>query len=122
MYTNASKILKENTNTLASIVTSWVIENHPLRTNNFEKCSRDLRYIIKALVHCLHDNNSQAIDHISTMFFTNNILQLKTTDVEFAAYDVLLNEIEKIFTDAEEGAISFCKSLIEKLKNNLQNS
>jgi hypothetical protein len=121
MYTSASKILHDNVDTLSHTVSKFVEETFPYRTREFEKCARDVSYIIKAFATCLKENNKQHIDYVSRLFFKDGELQLKSTDVEFIAYDYLLSLIEPLFEDAEEGAFTYCQELVKRLKHNLEN-
>lgn len=121
MYINAYQILKDNNKNLAKTVSEYVQENFPYRTTEPHKCERDVSFIIQALESCLKENNTQHIDYVSRLFFKGGVIQLKSTDVEFKAYDFLYQEIEKLFLDVEDGALEFCSNLITRLKTNLEN-
>lgn len=121
MYLKASKILLDNAYSLSHKVSNFVEENFPYRTREFEKCARDVSYIIKALATCLKENNTQHIDYISRLFFKGGEIQLKSTDVEFIAYEHLLSLIDPLFENVEEGSFTFCQKLIQQLKFNLEN-
>ena len=121
MYNKAANKIRENKETIASIVSDWVRENHPYRTREYEKCIRDVSFIIEAMHTCLKEGNNQHIDYISRLFFKGGELQLKSTDVEFFAYDYLLTLIDPLFVEVEDDAFEFCKSLVQKLKDNLTN-
>jgi len=121
MYTNAAKILKDQNFTLANKISKFVQENFPYRTREFEKCSRDVSFIISAIESCLNHGNTQHIDYVSRLFFKDGVLQLKTVDVEFIAYDELLMYIKPLLEDAEEGSYDFCVEMIARLKDNLTN-
>lgn len=121
MYIKAATVLKEHNQTLANKVTDYVQVNFPYRTREYEKCTRDVSYIIDALYTCLREGNVQHIDYISRLFFKGGELQLKSTDVEFFAYDHLLTLIKPLFAEVEEIAFNFCQHLIQKLKDNLTN-
>jgi nitroreductase len=121
MYDNASKILNTHHEDLAKVVSKWVKNKFPYRTREFEKCYRDVLYIIQALESCLKENNTQHIDFIARLFFKGGELQLKSTDVEFEAYDYLIEKIDEIFTETERDATNFCKRAIDRLKNKMTN-
>lgn len=121
MYTNAAKILKDQNFTLANKISKFVQENFPYRTREFEKCSRDVSFIISAIESCLNHGNTQHIDYVSRLFFKDGVLQLKTVDVEFIAYDELLMYIKPLLEDAEESSYDFCVEMIARLKDNLTN-
>ncbi len=128
MYCTAANLLKEHKDILSRDVSKWVQDNHPTRTKDFDKCTRDVSYILQALISCLEENNTQHIDYISRMFFKGGELQLISTDVEFKAYDFLLTEIEKLLINVDDNSFVFCQGLISRLKlqlslglNNTQN-
>lgn len=121
MFTKAAKKLEFHRTQLSTITTEWVQEKFPYRTREYEKCTRDISYILQAFESCLKENNTQHIDYIARMFFKGGELQLKSTDVEFEAYDFLLSEIAKILVDVEDNSLDFCRTLIDRLKNRLEN-
>lgn len=119
LFTDAAKIIQTNKDELAKNVTHWVTANYPKRTTEYDKCTRDVGYIITALIYCLKDGNITAIDNISRMFFNMGKLQLKSLYVEFEAYSFLIEEMKKLIVDAEEGAGEHCALAISRLKQNL---
>ena len=121
MYINASEILKDQNHLLSTNISKFVQENFPNRTREFDKCSRDVSLLINALETCLKHGNTQQIDYVSRRFFKDGVLQIKTVDVEFAAYDELLRYIKPLLADAEEGSFEYCESIIARLKHNLTN-
>ena len=121
----SAKLLLSNSKELSTQITNWVIEHYPNRTQYFEKCTRDVECIIEALAHQI-DHNQNAIEKVSRKFFTKDGLQLKSTDVEFAAYQVLLTKIDELFKNnnihqTEPGAFKAITESIEKLKYNIKN-
>jgi len=119
VYINAAEIINYNKNNLADIVSKWIIDNFPYRTTEFDKCHRDLLFVIEAIETCFKNNDLTHIDHLGNLFFNNGVLQLNSTEVEFAAYDFLLQEIEKLLINNNSEAIDFCRQIIQKLKNHL---
>lgn len=119
MYFKAAQILRKNKLKLSNQVTEWIKTNHPNRTTEYDKCRRDISYIINSLAYCLEENSSFAIEHISTMFYTKGVFQLKSTNVEFAAYDHLLELIGQNFRKAENGSLEYCSKMLKILKSNL---
>lgn len=121
MYINAAKIINEHRDLISMKVSQWVNDHYPYRTTEFEKCSRDISYILQALASCLKENNTQHIDFIANLFFKDGVIQLKSIDVELLTYNFLFTEIKHILIDVEEGAVEHCQQLIDRLKNKLQN-
>jgi nitroreductase len=120
MYPNAAKLINKSNSEISSKVSQWVKNNFPYRTTEFEKCLRDISYILQALESCLKENNTQHIDFIANLFFKGGVIQLKSIDVELLAYDFLLRELENILVNVEDGALDYCRFLVNKLKNKLQ--
>jgi nitroreductase len=120
MYVSAAELLTTHRDDLSKKVTQFVKDKFPYRTTEFEKCTRDVSYIIQAIESCLIEGNTQHIDFISRMFFKGKVIQLKSTDVEFIAYDFMLVEIKKLLSTEDE-AFNFCVDLIDKLKSHLTN-
>ncbi len=75
MFNNAANILLKNKDVLALKVKEWIQNNFPNRTLEYDKCSRDVSYIIKALSYSLNDNTSYAVDHLASMFYTQGIIK-----------------------------------------------
>lgn len=121
MFKKAAQILNNENKKLSQSVTLWVQEKFPYRTKEYEKCTRDVSYILQAIESCLNEGNTQHIDFISRMFFKGKVIQLKSTDVEFLAYEFMLTEIKKLFNDVEDDAFDFCVDLVNRLKNHLTN-
>lgn len=119
MFYIAASILNDKREILAEETSQWVEKQFPYRTNEFKKCQRDIPYIIQALASCLKEKNSQHIDYIGNLFFKDEILQLKSIDVELEAYDFLLQKIEMLFVNAEPKSLEYCKKLIDRLKKYL---
>ena len=91
MYIDSVNILYNHKLALSQKISKWVQEYHPERTAEYDKCRRDVSYIIESIETCLRRGNHQAIDYIGHMFFKGEKLQLKSVDVEFLAYDKLVN-------------------------------
>lgn len=117
MHPHAANILKENKDALAETVSNWTQITYPKRTSEYKKCTRDISYIIQAIIYCLEEGNTDNIDNISRMFFTRGVLQLKSLHVEFHAYNYLIKRIEDLLQD--HNATEFCKVIINRLKANL---
>jgi hypothetical protein len=118
MFPEAAKSLKENSEEISNYIGNWVKNVYPSRTLETEKCARDIAYILRALVHCLNDGDTFAIDEMAKMFYTYGHRQLKTVNVEFEAYSKILDTIrEKELMD--KPAYSHCYECISRLKEKL---
>lgn len=73
----------------------WMKENYPDRTNEYEKCYRDLEYICNAIEKdCINDTTDH-ITRIGNMFWQDDVRMVETYEVEIATYKFLLNEYSK---------------------------
>lgn len=87
--------LRYNKNLIIEKTVSWIKLTYPTRTTEFEKCSRDISYVIDAWIIDLENNNTLRTHYISNKFWSRGKSQLKSTDVELLAYDyinTLINE------------------------------
>ena len=121
MYQNAAFLLKSMDKDISLKVTEYVQTNFPDRTSDFHKCTRDLCYILDSLVYCLKDGNLNPAESIAEMFYTRGNLALKSTVVEFFAYDHMLKLIKENLVDVEDGAVDHCIAAIGIIKNRLSN-
>jgi len=84
----------------------------PRRTDEPDKCRRDLGYIYDAVVTDYFEDSDHSITIIANKFWHMGIRQISTTDVEFEIYNLL--KIKLINLRANEDRID---NLINKLKN-----
>lgn len=123
MTWEATTLLRKVNKKFASAITNEIIKNYPMRTRNFEKCTRDLRYIITAIEKCIEKDSTYYIDHIIKNFYRGNKLQLQSINVELEAYDLLSNKINKLFVKHKISTeyTTIVNSCITMLKSGLQN-
>ena len=117
MYIDSANVLSKHKLALSLKISKWVEEHHPERTTEYDKCERDIGYIINSIENCLRKGNHQSIDYIGHMFYKGDKLQLKSVDVEFLAYDKLNLELQSIISNVN--ACEFIETLINKLKEHL---
>jgi hypothetical protein len=123
MTWEATTLLRKSNIKIASAITKEIIKNYPMRTENFEKCTRDLRYIITAIEKCIEKDSTYYIDHIIKNFYRGNKLQLQSINVELEAYDLLNDRINKLFLKHKISTeyTTIVNSCITMLKSGLQN-
>ena len=114
-------LLTKSKDDLAVEVSKWVKTNFPTRTKHYDKCERDVGFILQSLIHCVQDNNMDAIDLMARNFWHSGKLQLKSIDVEFQAYDFLLTLIRNLLEKNNHtlDAYNICLTAIVKLKEHL---
>ena len=121
MYNTAANLVRDNKEKLSELTSQRVKDLFPNRTTEYNKCSRDIGYILNSVAYCLEDNTLAPIEHIASMFFKWGKLQVSSLHVEFDSYDFLLRELKQIFISAEPGAYEFASTIFETLKKNLAN-
>ena len=111
-------ILRNRKKEIIDRLVNYVKTNHPGRTVDHFKCTRDLEYIYSAIVDDLINKNSETTRRIASKFWHRGKRQLSTYSVEFQVYDLLKDEI-KSFLDMEyhiqvENLINKLKVIIEE--------
>lgn len=121
MAWEAVSILRQNNKKLAQNVTKFVAKQYPRRTRTFDKCTRDLQYIITAIEKSIEKNDSSHMNHVIRNFYRGDKLQLVSTHVELVAYDNLLDRIIALFDkeNIEETYATIARSCISMLKSGL---
>lgn len=69
--------------------------NHPRRTSRYDKCERDLGYIIEALENDIKNNTTIFTHRIGNYFWYDGERQIGNYSVELDVYKHLLSEIEQ---------------------------
>lgn len=109
----------------------YIQTNWPRRTVEPAKCSRDLEYILDALIKDVEDKTTSNITYVANQFWYNDKRQIKSFDAEFDTYDFMCKILsEKLFTEKDdanhlENCILLLKHIIEngptnKAYNNIQ--
>ena len=122
MYTAAAELLKEHKDNVAQKVTEWVKTNYPERTQEYDKCTRDVGFILNAIVNALMNKNTNPIDSMVSSFFKIGKLQLKSIGVEFDAYNYMLSLIKDLFDEADADMTEekeYCDMLVMRFKNRM---
>jgi hypothetical protein len=100
----------------------YIITKHPLRTNNIDKCVRDIDLVLSAYINDLKYNTDMQTKYITSQFFKNNLLQLQSTYVEIEVHEMILNDIKELFRQNNEiNAIDQINFLANILINSLKN-
>lgn len=122
----AIEILTINIDQLANESSEWIKENYPTRTRSFDKCVRDMKFVLNALIAGVKDKSTLAIDHVVGIFYRGGKLQLQSTDVEVAVYERLKikvaellkqNDISQDTIDAWNGLVNI---FVYRLKNGIE--
>jgi len=79
---------------------NWIKTEHPSRTTEYNKCSRDLGMIVDAIVHDLENAANTETQYIANKFWSRGEPMLKDHTVELQVYDMFLTEVENLFSPA----------------------
>ena len=119
---NAAKILDCNKENLAGKYSDYIKATHATRTTDISKCFRDISIILSAYVNDLKYNTDMQTRYITSQFFKNNLLQLRSVDVEIEVHNMILDDIKNLFQQHTEIiAIDKINMLANILINSLKN-
>ena len=97
-----SQIILENKNVIIENAIAWMKEKYPSRTNNYNKCIRDLNFMLNAYISDLRDNTDINTKFIGQTFWKGKQRQLKSFEVEIAVHNYIFEYIKQnILTDNE---------------------
>lgn len=107
LWENKSRIINELINTLA--------KDFSRRTDEPEKCRRDLEYIYDAIINDYLEDSDHYVTIIANKFWYMGVRQIETFHVEFAIYDLLEKKLIELGTNQERISkkISLLKKIIE---------
>jgi hypothetical protein len=111
------KELRNHKKEIVDRLVNYVKTNHPRRTVDHYKCTKDLEYIYSAITDDLVNKTDETTRRIASKFWHKGKRQLSTYSVEFQVYDLLEDEF-KTLLDVEyhlqvENLFSKLKRIIE---------
>lgn len=80
----------------------WIKTEYPNRTSQYEKCSRDLSYIITAIVNDIEFNSGIQTQNIANKFWTRGESNLTSLNVELEVYEKLKNYLMEYILDRDK--------------------
>jgi len=89
------QLILKNKDKIIENAVNWMKENHPNRTSNYNKCKRDLNFVLDAYISDLENNTDYNVRFIGESFWKGEIRQLKSFKVELAVYDFIIDYIIK---------------------------
>lgn len=93
-------------------------ENYPERTSDYDKCKRDLSYIIDAVTKDIKHNSTIFVSRVGNYFWYNGKRQISFYNVELAVYKFLLSQIKEQVSDEDyiraKNSIDTLCSIIEQ--------
>jgi len=108
--TSITEYLTHNHEHISHKAVEWMKEKYPFRTTAYEKCTRDISYILKAYYQDLINNSSSKTVYTANKFWKGNVRQVENHEVEIAVHNYIVDFIKSETTQDQH------KSL-EDLKN-----
>lgn len=107
-----------NKKKLVKFCITFLKDNYSDRTQRYDKCERDLRYIIDAVEKDIKNNSTIFVSRVGNYFWYNGTRQISFYNVELAVYQFLLSQIKKQvsvedYIKAEKSIHTLC-SIIEQ--------
>jgi len=88
-----AKLILTNREKIIENVLVWQKENYPLRTDSYDKCERDLEFVIRAYYNDILSDTVRNIQNVSAMYWFNNRRQIVETETEFATHEFMVQYI-----------------------------
>ena len=90
--------IKNNKSIIIDETISWQKINHPKRTNDYNKCVRDLNFVFDAYIDDLTFNTTRNITYIASKYWFDDKRQIQNHKTEIAVHDYM---IERILVDRD---------------------
>jgi len=89
-------------------------DHYSSRTNNYDKCKRDIDYILDALIKDIKNNTQEFTKRVANRFWYDGKRQLRSHDAELSVYKNLLDQLKitltkKQFKIAERSVNQICR-------------
>lgn len=89
--------MKDQRDIIIEKMIDWQRLNFPARTPHFDKCRRDMRYVIKAYCSDVYQNDTISTKNVGEKYWFNGQRQIKEYQAEVAVHchlrDYLINEL-----------------------------
>ena len=86
-------ILKNNKSLIIDETVSWQKINHPARTDDYDKCVRDLNFVFDAYIDDLAFDTTRNITYIASKYWFNDERQIKEYETEIAVHDYMIERM-----------------------------
>ena len=95
-------ILEEKKQEIIAATIEWQKLNFPNRTKHYDKCERDLNYVLEAYIADIKEGSDYNTSYIGIRFWQGDELQIKQPEVEVAVHNFLVEYITSHYmVDAE---------------------
>lgn len=85
--------LKDKKSLIIDETINWQKINHPTRTNDYDKCVRDLNFVFDAYIDDLTFNTTRNITYIASTYWFNDERQIQNYETEIAVHDYMMERI-----------------------------
>lgn len=98
----------------------WQKNNHPRRTDNYNKCIRDINFVLDAYISDLSSNTTSNIRYIGSKYWVGVKRQIQNHETELAVHHFIVDYISKNIVDDNEVIIklSALKDILIHIINN----
>jgi hypothetical protein len=117
---NDISVLVTEKNKIIEACVSYMKEHYPNRTTEYDKCHRDLLYIIDAFIRDLSDGTTNNSIYIGNKFWIRDTRQVGTYQVELAVYEYMIKYINETF-DVSTNFVSQITALKDIIANIVEN-
>jgi hypothetical protein len=87
------QILKDKKSLIIDEIISWQKINYPTRTNDYNKCVRDLNIVFNAYTDDLTLDSTRNIKYVASRYWFNNTRQVQDYETEIAVHDYMIDYI-----------------------------
>lgn len=118
---NIQILLKDKKSLIIDETISWQKINHPARTDDYNKCVRDLNFVLDAYIDDLTLDTTRNIYYVASRYWFNDERQIQDYETEIAVHDYMIGYIlNNIITDQDnlykDKLINLKSILVETIK------
>lgn len=88
-----TRILKNKKSLIIDETIIWQKINHPTRTDDYNKCVRDLSFVFDAYIDDLTFDSTRNIKYIASKYWFNNERQIQDYETEIAVHNYMMERI-----------------------------
>ena len=108
----STSLINENRQGIIKHSIQMIKDNFPNRTNDYEKCIRDIQFVIDSYIDDLINKKTSSITDTASKYWKDGTRQLKQFDAELQVHEFIVSYIcDNIIKDSDD------KDYLIKLKN-----
>lgn len=105
MISDIEKLITQKNKVIAEAI-SWQKIKYPRRTKDYNKCIRDMEFVINAYIKDLTNNTSNNIVEVGNKYWSNGIRQIINHDVEEKIHEYIITYISTNVINTNQELIS----------------